>query len=304
MNYKIVNNEKALKEFIDWLPELKAGETYYICLFGRSKYAPEGVKLTADKQQLKRFTSNKEFMFEKIKQLECEVGCYKQKHNPLPQDVLALYITPNPRSYIKAAKESLKKFAELVTEDYNGYNPHQEVMSKIQTSYSRKVYIDFDFDIDKSKMNEMKEQIFSAVNKECISSVETRGGFHLLIELSKIDKEHTKTWYNNIVKIDGCDVRGDNLLPVPGCCQGNFTPVLTKNGRTTATDFREYVPKHVDIIPLADFIDDCKCGGLTDFDGFGEYIENNRMSGIEAVPSDIELGKIRKDFDYVVWFNK
>jgi hypothetical protein len=46
----------------------------------------------------------------------------------------------------------------------------------------------------------------------------------LLVDYEKIDKEFTKTWYNAISKIEGVDVRGDNLLPVVGCYQGGFIP--------------------------------------------------------------------------------
>jgi hypothetical protein len=224
MNYKIITDENKLKQFIKWLPELNDGECYYVCLFGRSKYAPEGIKLTADKQQLKRFTSTKEFLFEKIKQLECEVGCYKQRHVGLPQEVLALYITPNPRSYEKAAKESLKKFADLVVNKYNGYNPHQEVLSQIQVAVSRKIYFDLDF--DDTTIEKMKLLIENRINPDCLTYIKTRGGFHLLIELEKIENYWKKTWYNDLTSLEGCDVRGDNLMPVPGTYQGGFTPEL------------------------------------------------------------------------------
>lgn len=226
MNYKIIKDEQRLKDFIEWLPELNKNEMFYVCLFARNKYCKELVHISSDKAQLKRFTSNKAFLFDKIKQLECEVGSYKQKENSIPQEGLALYINPNPRNMEKAAKNTLIKFADLITREYNGYNPHQEVMSEIQKASSRKVYFDIDF--DNVNIDEVKDEIKSCLNIDCIDVLQTRGGFHLLVKLENLDKTYEKTWYNNILKIKGCDMKSDNMIPVPGCTQGEFVPYLHK----------------------------------------------------------------------------
>lgn len=224
--YIIITDKEKLREFIEWLPDLKNGECYYVCLFARSKYAKE-YGLSSDKQQLKRFTTSKEYLIEKLEQLEIQLGGYYQKHSPIPQQALAVYITPNPRSYVKATKESLKKFADLITNEYNGYNPHQEVLSQIQVACGTKKYFDLDF--DNTTIEEMKPMIDGKINEDCLTYVQTRGGFHLLVELEKIEKQYIKNWYNNLTKLPNCDVRGDNLLPIPGTYQGGFTPVLFKN---------------------------------------------------------------------------
>lgn len=222
--YKIINDHGKLLQFIDWLPELESGEVYYVCLFARKKYCKDPNNKMTDKCQLKRFTSSKEFLYEKILQMEIPVGRYYQKHEPVPEETLALYINPNPRSYIAATKNSLIKFANVITKNYDGYNPHQLVLTEIQQSFARKIFYDFDFD-----GIEPKDIILKNINKDCLNIVKTRGGFHLLVELNKIENQFKKNWYQSIANSQGVDVRGDNLLPVPGCCQGDFTPILNEH---------------------------------------------------------------------------
>lgn len=221
MNYKIIADEAILIDFINWLPELKNNECYYVTLFARNKYAKDS-ELKSDKQQLKRLTSNKEFLFDKIKQMECEIGSYKQKGLPIPQEALALYITLNPRNYEVAARESAIDLVRLITNEYNGYNPHQVVLTNIQKACGTKKYFDIDF--DNVEIDAVKSVIEESINNDSLTYLKTRGGFHLLIELDKIKNEYKKSWYKNITSIESVDVRGDNLIPVPGCFQGMFIP--------------------------------------------------------------------------------
>ena len=234
MNYQIIKDPEKLREFINWLPNLQSNETYYICLMVRSKYCVNFPHIRSDKIQVKRFTSNKERLYEKIAQLECSEGTYYQREHPIPQEGLAIYITSNPRDMERASKNGLIRLANLITQPYNGYNPQQEMMSEIQKAGGIKYYVDFDFD-NTTKLPEeeyltyVTEQLGGRINPECVYLLQTRGGVHVLIDLGKVDSYYNKTWYNSIKSIKGCDqVSSDNMIPIPGCTQGGFVPKLIK----------------------------------------------------------------------------
>lgn len=221
MNYEIIKDEKVLKNFIEWLPVLEESEGYYCCLFARSKYTTGMVHIKSDKSQLKRFTSNKERLFDKIRQLECPLGAYHQRETEIPQEALALYMTVNPRNLWKATFGSLVHLAKCIQTNAYTVNPHQEVMSEIQKSKSRTVYVDFDLD---SRDNHFIEEALTYINKDAVTILQSRGGYHILIEVAKVEDQYKKSWYKDISQIAHIDQVGDLMIPVPGCTQGDFVP--------------------------------------------------------------------------------
>ena len=239
MNYEIIKDERKLDEFIKWLPELGEDECYYLCLFARSKYAKneDGSNkfphIKTDKAQLKRITVHKKsLMKQKIEQMECAFGSYKTKDGDnIPQEALALYITPNPRSQRKAMFNLIKRIADIQITDATGYNIHAEAMSAIQKCKSRACFIDFDIDFPEDKeinLTELKPFIEENVGTKGVHYLRTRGGYHVLVEPSKIDKQFEKTWYKNMIKHPYVDIKGDAMIPVVGCTQGNFIPHFEK----------------------------------------------------------------------------
>lgn len=227
-NYQIIRDEEILAGFVEWLPELRKGECYYLVLLARNKYVRDlgGVKIPhirSDKQQLARIVCSKDSLRNRVKQLECELGSYRTRDgDPMPEEALALYITPNPRSHIMATKEAIKMMADYLTKEYDGYRLDQDVISCIQKNCGNKVFFDLDF--DNVDLNTTVQQIHQYINPDCLSVIKTRGGFHVLVKLAAIAKDYQKSWYNKITSLPGVDVRGDNLIPVPGCTQGMFTP--------------------------------------------------------------------------------
>lgn len=222
MNYKIIHDRDELQRFINWLPDLKDNEIFYGCLFARKKYCPDLVH-SSDKTQLKRFTFKKINFIEKIKQLECEVGYYSLKDRPVPQEALVLYANPNPRCQKKATFASIKELVNLIERNATNYNLHQEVMSNIQRAKGTGHFVDFDFDlVSKDEISKIISQINCIINSEALTFVETRGGIHCLVQPSLVTTGNK--WYPEMKKLGNIDQTGDQLLPVPGCIQGNFSP--------------------------------------------------------------------------------
>lgn len=57
-------------------------------------------------------------------------------------------------------------------------------------------------------------------------------------------------------------------------------------------------------MPIEEFIEYCNDGVFIDYDGYGKYVIENKMSDITIYPSDVKMNKVRKDFTHVMWFNR
>jgi len=216
--YSIVKDEVQLRRFIDWLPDLTENEKFYCSLFARKKYCPELIK-SNDKTQLKRFVSDKERLIQKLYVLEVKEGGYFLKgRQQVPQEALVTYINPNPRNMRTATFDSISKLAHMLKTNNRGFNPHAEVLSCIQRAKSRTVYVDFDFDF---KDDKIISQCVDIVGKDALTVIETRGGYHIMVE-PKLAL-NTKNWYKSIMRLD-CDQAGDQMTPIVGCIQGGFVP--------------------------------------------------------------------------------
>lgn len=60
----------------------------------------------------------------------------------------------------------------------------------------------------------------------------------------------------------------------------------------------------VELMTVADFIDQVKHGCFNDYDGSGYYATATHGSRLAAIPSEIAHGKINNEFTHVAWYNK
>lgn len=218
MNYSIIKDKSEFQKFINWLPDLAENERYYVSLLARKKYE---ASVPNNNQQLNRFLSRKEDIYHKVLQLECPIGAYKMKGNvDVPQEALALYICINPRSLSRGLKVATKSLVDILVRGDQVPNPARIALNAVKVCCSRKNYIVFDID---DKNPELIEKAFYTLGERC-PYIETRGGYHLLIDGRYTSEFKDKMWYKKIAEC--ADVPGDEMSPVPGCTQGSFAPRL------------------------------------------------------------------------------
>lgn len=221
-HYKIITDNAKLMDFIAWLPELLPHEVYYLCLFGRHKY-DANFPNTRDSGQLARVTArHKAELYEKIWRLETPLGSYSRDGAVASQECLAVYISINPKSLIKANQAILVEVATRFSNSDVYFNPITLCNTQIHHGCDRKFVVDFDFD---GVTVAVLPQIASILpNPAMYRVLATRGGFHLLVMLDKV-RELRSNWYTAITTMPFCDAKGSkSLTPVPGCVQGGFTP--------------------------------------------------------------------------------
>ena len=278
-NYQVITDKALLIDFIDnWLPELKENECYYFCLFARSKYAKneDGSNkfshIKTDKAQLKRFVATKKgYILHKIQQLEVKVGAYKTKDgDDIPQEALALYVNPGPRNQKKAMFTLMKRLIDIQMCEGQNFNIHAEALSAIQKSKSKSRFIDFDIDSENAEEEVFSAINFNYINKEALHFLKTRGGMHVLVDTTKIEERFQKSWYRYLTGVLNVDIKGDNMIPVPGTYQGGFTPHFVKR-ELTKEDIL-YVVESVFNNPPENqgkreikVLSGCKTYGFTDF---------------------------------------
>lgn len=228
-NYQIIFDEAELHKFIEFLPDTGPNEVFYLCLFGRHKYC-EAFPNIHDAAQFARVVARKSELKEKIRRMETPLGSYTRNGIVGPQECLALYIGLNPRNLAKASKNLLVELAKHIAEGNLNFNPISMATTEVHRATDKKYYIDFDF--DKTSFFDLVPKIEEILPKCCYHILQTRGGFHLIVNIataSELARGNVipNDWYKQMTAIDACDVSGsNNLTPVPGCTQGGFVPKM------------------------------------------------------------------------------
>jgi hypothetical protein len=226
MNYTLVRAEEKLREFIEFLPDLKENESYFIILIARKKWNKDAAIPSALK--LRRETvANKNKIIHTIKNWEVAKGNYQYDGVTIEEENLGVYIAYNPKNQLKACYTLIEKCLDKIKTNYQGINVKSIANDAIQISKGTKNFMDIDVDI---KENENYEDIMAFIketlgNSIKLTFIKTSGGFHCLIPTENLGG----TWYKKIKEHpfqSELNIMSDDLMPLVGCRQGSFIPYV------------------------------------------------------------------------------
>jgi len=118
--YDFLHNEREVTAFAEAvLPELGSDECFLLMLCARKKYLTDDEKAQlelGEADSLRReVVSERGKLLDKVKELCVPRDLYKDRNGrPIPPHAFAVYVTPNPRSYKKAAVRLVAELAEGV----------------------------------------------------------------------------------------------------------------------------------------------------------------------------------------------
>jgi len=118
------------------------------------------------------------------------------------------------------------------------------------------------------------------------------------IKLDEASKEYTKRFNSAPENMDY------NQFQTYMAVAGNEVDRLSREYRLVKTpEMREH--KNIGtLMTLEEFLEYVDSGGFIDYDGSGNYATIAKESDISIYPSDVDAGKVRKDFTHVVWYNR
>jgi hypothetical protein len=237
MLYDFLRDERELECFADRvLPEVTADECFLLMLCARRKYLAEDEKaqlVLGEAASVRReIVSERGKLLQKVKELCVGTGLYKDRNGqPIPEHAFAVYVTPNPRSYRKAAVQIISELAEGLA-DGRPLRLERLVKTQIHRAVSRKLYLDLDIDpAGGDDWQVVAARARAILGQTPFHTIQTRGGAHLLVQTRQLDRAVKRTFYRQLRELgEGMagllEIRSDAMVPVPGTTQGGKMPAL------------------------------------------------------------------------------
>jgi hypothetical protein len=237
MLYEFLRDDAEVESFCDLvLPEVSPDECFVLMLCARRKYLSEDEKarlVLGEAASVRReVVKDRKKLLHKVKELCVPSGLYKDRSGALiPSHAFAVYVTPSPRSYKKAAVATITELARGLAEG-RALRLDSLIKTQLHRAVSRRMYLDVD--VDPSGADDWRAVVVHAkaiLGNTPSHVIQTRSGAHVLVPTQHLDKAVRRTFYQQLQELgksmEGLlELRGDAMVPVPGTTQGGATARL------------------------------------------------------------------------------
>lgn len=256
MNYNLVVNEDILKEWFAWAKtDLRYGESFMACLSARNK------RLNAEERKLYDLARS-EMMKTKIISFHRNIWNYNVwvsslfEYNfdkralttpmgvSLPEKCLVVYDFLNPSSEVACLTDTQAHIASIQKELIDAIAKNSKEGQKVQMNklihsghhlkschaqnVSRKLFIDYDYDLDEGEDAEKVKEILSTAAKQMFGEgnyklVKTGGGYHVPVR-KEVIKFNPQNYIDSCVELLGYTPKEfkqnkNGFIPCPGTLQ-------------------------------------------------------------------------------------
>lgn len=247
---KLIHDPNMVKDFIKILPKPNDLEVFFVSLSCRNKYLTDDQRKEYALGRTEMFgqsiARDADKLFRNIRRYESHPEAYTTKNgNNMPVSAMVVYVNIDTSSTLKAYTEFQKKMTENLTELTHKSILGQSIkdtarfinkadkvlMDCYQRGSSQKKFIDVDFDVPECASG-VVEKFLDVMNMNKVKHyiIQTRGGFHVLLERETIKHNYNidiaeanddmKSIYGDI-KYE-IKVNENRMVPVPGTYQAGF----------------------------------------------------------------------------------
>jgi len=205
------------------LPDEDSKVTHFVSLAARKKYAPTvKVRKGYFRREVISCATPAKYL-RTLRLYEVAQGLYVDDvDQPLPPESLSVYTSVNARDFRRSLKTLFDKCADYAFQPTQDFSLVSAAKTAVQKSgCAIKSFVTLDLDVPKEAPAVVA---FLAERKIPVAfTVQTRGGFHLLIDLLVLSGEQKRVVYRDVPKTfsrQSVSVDNDMMCPVPGTMQG------------------------------------------------------------------------------------
>jgi len=253
MGYRLIYNEEKLLQFLNRVlynssygqcPNNLENSVFCLAIVARTKYLGKesDVDIKSNLQFYKAVIRSKDRLVRKIKQVNLDY-VVDRNDTPIPPECMAVYVTLSPRDPLRAVKFMVSELTELMYKTCIAYRACFESEELFETKRldvlaftayhkhkikTQRVVIDVDARGEKSTALEfITRKVMPVCTYGVHTIVETHSGYHVYVDLCKLDKHAKAYLFQELSKIEHpgiteVNVNTDPMVVLPGTLQGGF----------------------------------------------------------------------------------